>query len=52
MQLVLHFVGHMGAGIVMQQDDAINEFTLMFVLLCTQLCKHLAVTVFADLIIT
>jgi hypothetical protein len=27
-QLILHCVHHMGAGIVMQQDDANSEFTV------------------------
>jgi len=31
-QLFLHCVGHMGAGVVMQHYSAISEFNLMFVL--------------------
>jgi hypothetical protein len=30
-QLILHSVGHMGMSSVMQQNDAVIEFTQMFV---------------------
>jgi hypothetical protein len=46
-QLVLHCVGHMGAGIVMQQYSALSEFSLMLVLdLHTKLLEHWSVTLF------
>ena len=48
-QLFLHCVGHMGAGVVMQQYSATSEFSLMFILdLHTHLLKHLAVTFCVD----
>jgi actin-related protein len=39
--MVLHSVGQMGMGIVMQQDDVISDFT-MFVLDCGK--QHASVT--------
>jgi hypothetical protein len=37
----LETVGHMGMGMVVQHDDAINELATMFVLdLSTHLLKH------------
>ena len=48
-QLFLHFVGHMGAAVVLQQYSVISEFSLMFVLeLQTQFMKHLGVTLCID----
>jgi len=47
-QLVLNSVGHMGMCIV-QQDDAIGEFTMTFVLgLSMQLFRCLTVSVSTD----
>jgi len=51
LQLFLHCVGHMGAGVVMQQYSAISEFSLMLVCdLRTQLLKHLTVIICTDVI--
>jgi hypothetical protein len=50
--LVLNFVGHIQTGIVMQQNDAVSEFALLFVLeLRAQLLKHLTVTVCIDCVV-
>jgi len=41
-QLVPHSVGHMGTYIAVQQNDAISDFTLIFVLdLHTQFLQYL-----------
>jgi len=50
-QLVLHCVGHTGAGVVMQQYSAIGEFSLMSVCdLRTQLLKHFTIIICTDVI--
>jgi hypothetical protein len=52
-QLFLHCVDHMGAGVVLQQYSAISEFSLMLVLnLHTQLLKHLTAIICTDYVIT
>ena len=47
-QVVLNSMGHMGIDIVMQQDDAFTEFTIIVFDLGVQLLKCLTVTVCID----
>jgi hypothetical protein len=51
--VALNSVGHTGLCSVMQQADAVTEFSMMFVLgLGTQLFKHLTVMVCTDYVTT
>jgi hypothetical protein len=50
-QFVLNSVGHVETGVIVQQDDAMNEFTLMFILgFGMQLMKHFTITVCSNLL--
>jgi hypothetical protein len=39
-EFVLDSVGHMGTGVTVQQDDAVSDFTQMFILIFVHMQYH------------